>query len=215
MLFDRILEDSLSFIRRMLWSKKNEKATRKPFQATQSVPGEFGFIYLLDGRDTPRAVRTWMYSPKRQHLNSAQMVATSVPMDLHLYVDFLSELPDKPKAKPQNQNDDEAAPAESATAKAPKKTHRLQLLKASHFLNADGFYNYELVFWKDFDFSPPKDILLPKKMTDNVIATKFADALAFKCLELASPLKLKPEDWLKITEEVRNTVYLKLRPQGQ
>ncbi|MBE7380849.1 MAG: hypothetical protein F6J95_005515 [Leptolyngbya sp. SIO1E4] len=209
MLFDRTIEDSLGFIRRMLWARGDSKDTRKPFQATKSIAGEFGFIYLLEGRDTPRAVRTWMYSPKRQHLNSARMVANSVSMDLHIYMDFLGPLPkvitpkvlaDRKKVEEQRQQG------------ISINTHRLQILKASHFLNADGFYDCELVFWKDLDCYPPQEITLSKKLTEKAIAIKLTNALAFKCLDLASPLSLKTEEWAEVVDEVIKTVHDRLQP---
>jgi hypothetical protein len=206
MLFDRILEDSLGFIRRKLWSEHAEASAQQPFKPTQSIDGEFGIIHLLSGRDTPRAVRTWMYTPKRQHLNAAQMVATAVPMDLHIYLDFLGPFP--------HSNTPSAVQEREARASQRKRglsvaTHRLQLLKASHFLNADGFYNCEVIFWQDRDFYPPAGSNLPAKMTDK-IAIRCVDALAFKCLEMANPLKVKSEDWADIVEEVYSTVRAKV-----
>jgi hypothetical protein len=192
MMFDRILEDSLGFIRRLLWSKSGAKSTKRPFRSMHQLEGEFGIIYLLEGRDTPRAVRTWMYSAKRRNLNSAQMVATSVPMDLHIYIDFLEPLPDakSPKAKEER---------ESRHAKRSRgetvNTHRLQILKASHFLNASGFYDYTLLYWKDVDC-----YIVGKKA--DVVASKLADKLAYKCLDIAVPMKLEAEEWGTVVEEV-------------
>ncbi|NER83788.1 MAG: hypothetical protein F6K42_30450 [Leptolyngbya sp. SIO1D8] len=208
MLFDRTIEDSLGFIRRMLWSRGESTNPKKPFQATQSVSGEFGFIYLLEGRDTPRAVRTWMYSPKRRNLNSAKMVTTTVPIDLHIYMDFLGPLPKNrtPKALEEHEKNKERR---KRGIEVP--THRLQIFKASHFLNADGFYDCELIFWKDFDCSPPQDVTLPRKVTEKVIAIKLVDALAFQCLYLASPLRLKSEGWAEVVDEVMANLQDKLR----
>jgi len=202
MLFDRVLEDSLGFIRRKLWSENSQETTKKAFQPTKSIGGEFGVIHLLSGRDTPRAIRTWMYTPKRQKLNAAQMVATSIPMDLHLYVDFLGPMPhsNAPSAV------QERGVRENQRQKGGSvPTHRLQILKASHFLNRDGFYDYDLVFWKDMDFYPPQGSGLAAKAADK-IAMRFTDALAFKCLELPVPLKIEPEAWGAIVDAVFSTV---------
>jgi hypothetical protein len=206
MLFDRVLEDSLGFIRRKLWAEKQGAATPPAFQSTKSVDGEFGMIHLISGRDTPRAVRTWMYTPKRQKLNAAQMVATSTPMDLHLYIDFLGPLP-------QN-NAPSAVEAREARESQRQRgvsvaTHRLQLLKASHFLNRDGFYDYDLIFWQDIDCFPPAGSGLAGKAADK-IAMRFTDALAFRCLELATPLKVKSESWAAIVDDVLGQVRAKL-----
>jgi hypothetical protein len=44
----------------------------------------------------------------------------------------------------------------------------------------------------------------------NKIAMRFADALAFKCLELATPLKIKSESWSAIVDDVLGQVRTKL-----
>ena len=199
MLFDRIIEDSLGFIRRMLWSNKDQTIPKKPFQPTESIGGEFGFIYLLEGRDTPRAVRTWMYSPKRRQLNSAKMVVTSTPMDLHIYMDRLGPLPDvnTPRAQAERKSIEEQRQQGKSV-----NTHRLQILKASHFLNADGLYDCELVFWQEFDCCFLQENSVSQRVVEKKISVKVTDMLAFKCLNIAEPLKLKVEDWEEIVSEV-------------
>ncbi len=198
MIFDRILEDSLGFIRRMLWARSEKTDTsRPPFQSMHTIEGDNGVISLLEGRDTPRAVRTWMYSPKRRDMNSAQMVASTSSMDLHIYCDFLGPLPTAHTPKAEEER-------ESAKARRQRgeivPTHRLQIFKASHFLNKDGFYTYELVFWQDYDFfvvNGPK----PDQM-----ARATVDYLVKQCLRLGEPLKYKAKDWEPIVEKVRNEV---------
>ena len=199
MLYDRIVEDSLGFVRRMLWSRVDDTITKKPFQPTHTVAGEFGCIYLLSGRDTPRAVRTWMYSPKRQHLNSAKMVATSTRMDLHVYMDSLGPLPNVNTARAMAER---KRMQEKRQQGISVKTHRLQILKASHFLNADGLYDYDLVYWQEFDSELPRNDLPSDPMEDHEFAIRLADAVALKCLDLASPLKLKTEHWKQIIDQV-------------
>ena len=210
MLFDRILEDSLGFIRRKLWSEKVDTVAKKPFQSTQSITGEFGIIHLLEGRDTPRAVRTWMLTPKRQKMNSAHMVATSTPMDLHIYTDFLGPLPN---------NTTPSAMEERGQADSQRKrglsvpTHRVQILQASHFLNGEGFYNSEVLHWQDIDCHPPAGSKLSAKAAAK-IAMRFTDALAFKCLEIAKPLKMPEPEWTQIIDEVLAEVQKKLLAQS-
>lgn len=202
MMFDRILEDSLGYIRRMLWSKEEDKPTKQAFRPTRTVEGEFGFVHLLEGRDTPRAVRTWMFTPKRQNLNSAQMVATSTPMDLHLYVDFLEPLPEStsPKAKQEKTN----RQAQRLRGE-DVKTHRIQVLKASHFLNKSGFYDYELIFWKDYDF------WVSNRLDANKVAARLLDRLAERCLKIATPLKLKSEAWEEVVDALWNEMKEQLK----
>lgn len=199
MLFDRIIEDSLSFIRRMLWSRVDDTIAQNPFQPTRSQEGEFGFIHLLEGRDTPRAVRTWMYSPRRKHLDSANIVSTSVPIDLHIYMDFLGPLPeaDTPRAFAERERIEEQRQKGKAV-----NTHRLQILKASHFLNEDGLYDCDLIFWKEFDFYRPQEEPFSEAISVNMFAVHFTDLLALKCLNIASPLQLKTEAWASVVDEV-------------
>ena len=211
MIFDRIIEDSLGFIRRRLWSEaEHGQHTKKQFQSTKSFPGEFGILHLLEGRDAPRAIRTWMLSPKRQALNSAQMVATSTPMDLHIYTDFLGPLPNNntPSAM------DERKLQESQRQRGLSvPTHRLQLLKASHFLNKDGFYTCEVLHWQDADCYPPYGSNLSPQAA-NKIAKRFTDALAFKCLDLPQPMKVPTEEWTQIVNNILGEVKAKLVTQS-
>jgi hypothetical protein len=210
MLFDRIIEDSLGYIRRKLWSEQDQGAVKKPFQSTKSISGEFGIIHLLEGRDTPRAVRTWMLSPKRHNLNSAQMVATSTPMDLHIYTDFLGPLPNNTAPSAMDERELQASQRQRGLS---LPTHRLQLLKASHFLNKDGFYTSEVLHWQDIDCYPPSGSNLPPHAADK-IAMRLTDAFAFKCLELPQPMKIEPDKWPPIIDELLVEVKAKLVSQS-
>ncbi|MEM9003579.1 MAG: hypothetical protein AAGE59_08645 [Cyanobacteria bacterium P01_F01_bin.86] len=199
MLFDRIIEDSLGFIRRMLWSRVDNTIAKKPFQPTYTKTGESGFIYLLEGRDTPRAVRAWMYSPKRQYFNSAKMPGTSTRMDLHIYMDSLGPLPQVNTARAMAERE---RLREKRQQGISVNTHRLQILKASHFLNTDGLYDCELVYWKEFDSNLPQNGLPSDAMSDQKMAIQLADAVALKCLDITNPLQLEIEDWEKVIHEV-------------
>ena len=65
-MINHILKDILSFIRRFLQWKANPNDQRaKPFTSMRTIHGHTGLISLVEGRDTPQAVRTWSYSPKR------------------------------------------------------------------------------------------------------------------------------------------------------
>lgn len=199
MIFDRIFEDSLGFIRRMLWSSSEEAdgGSQKPFQPARTLESDNGIISLLEGRDTPRAVRTWMYSPKRRELNSAHMVASNAAMDLHLYCDFLGPLP---QAKTPKAEDERQSIAVRRQRGEVVPSHRIQIFKASHFLNKDGFYNYDLVFWQDRDF------FMAQGPSPDRIAQITTDHLAKRCLTVGEPLKFKSEDWEQTIETVWNEV---------
>lgn len=187
MIFDRILEDVLGFIRRLLWWRANEtEAAQKPFTSMKIIQGEFGIISLVEGRDTPRAVRSWIYSPKRCDLNATMPVVRKPSDDLHIYLDFLGPLPnsDTPKAKQERQERQRQRRSGEKTF-----THRVQVLKASHFLNEHGFYNYELVYWEDFDF------YWPGSQSPEFLARLAVDKLAYHCLNQADAFEILPEAW--------------------
>ena len=206
MLFDRVLEDSLGYIRRKLWYEKgySPKSTQNTFQPVQSVRGEAGVIHRLEGRDTPRAVRTWVYSPTQQNLNSAEP-ATS-PMDLHIYTDFLRPLPHDISPMGIEQR---AFRNHQRQQNIPVLTHRLQILKASHCVTAEGFYSWDMVFWQDLDLFPPLKTKLSSKTADR-LAMLLTDKVAFRCLEMTDPLETAPEAWEHIVSEVMPPVWAKL-----
>jgi hypothetical protein len=194
MLIDRILEDALGFIRRLLWWRSGtDKSIRKPFRSMQVVHGEFGLISLVIGRDTPRAVRSWIYSPKRCDLNSTNPVVRKPCDDLHIYLDFLGPLPS---------TDLEQLQAEGRDRRRRRKqgdrlpTHRVQVLRASHFLNENGFYDYELIFWTDFDFYWPT-VLRP-----DTAARQAIDRLAYRCLRVVNVFDLSADDWALMLQEI-------------
>ncbi|PSN18208.1 hypothetical protein C7271_13735 [filamentous cyanobacterium CCP5] len=188
MLFDRILEDALGFIRRLLWwrSQTSESSAPKPFQSMRAINGEYGVIALVTGRDTPRAVRTWIYSPKRLDLNSTKALVREPADDLHIYLDFLGPLPGVETPKAQQERKDRQ---QKRRLGEKIHTHRLQILKASHFLNENGFYDYQLIFWEDFDF------FWPISQGPDHLARITLDRLAYWCLNHVDPIDLSADDW--------------------
>lgn len=211
MKFDRIFEDSLGFVRRTLWARSDTSgSTRQPFISVKTYPGEQGIIYLLEGRDTPRAIRTWLYRPRHRDMNSAKMVAKSVEMDLHIYCDFLGPLPvaNTPKANEER----EAIKARRQRGETVP-SHRIQIFQASHFLNAEGLYDYNLVFWQDRDC-----YITEKAPPPNNIARVLTDRLARRCLQIGQPLNMKAKAWEsllnELAEEIRQEVFAKLAASG-
>ncbi|MEL6401746.1 MAG: hypothetical protein AAFR26_22140 [Cyanobacteria bacterium J06626_4] len=206
MLFDRVLEDSLGYIRRKLWYDRgySPESAPKTFQPDQSISGESGVLHRLEGRDTPRAVRTWVYSPNRQNLNTAEP-ANSL-MDLHIYTDFLRPLPYNITPMGIEQR---AFRDNQRQHNIPVMTHRLQILQASHRVTAEGFYSWDMVFWQDIDLFPPLKSKLSSKTADR-LAMLLTDKVAFRCLEMDNPLETEPEVWGKIVGEVMPPVLAKL-----
>jgi hypothetical protein len=201
MIFDRIIEDAISFIRRFLWWRQEQKKEpdKQPFQSIRSHSGDWGVISLVTGRDTPRAVRTWVYFPKRQTHREAQSAIYTAPQDLHFYLDFLGPLSHvhTPRAE-EERKERQSLRRQGATV----PTHRLYIMKASHFLNAEGLYDCELVFWGDYDF------YVPGNLDPERIAMMVLDKTVFSCLKLVAPLDMPEEKWRErvdaILYEIKN-----------
>lgn len=152
----------------------------------RSHSGEWGMVHLVIGRDTPRAVRTWIYSPKRWQMPETQKRVQETPNDLHFYLDFLGPLP--------HLNTQRALSERQVRDTQRKRgllvpTHRIQILKASHFLNEEGFYDCELIFWGDFDFQ------LPNSMDAKKEALLVIDKLVVQCLRIPEPFTLTQDEW--------------------
>lgn len=152
----------------------------------RSHAGEWGVIHLVLGRDTPRAVRTWIYSPKRWQSSETQKQIQESPHDLHFYLDFLGPLP---HLQTQRALDEKQLRENQRRRGLLVPTHRLQILRASHFLNNEGFYDCELIFWGDFDFQ------LPNSMDAKKEALMVIDKLVAQCLRIPDPLTLTQDDW--------------------
>jgi hypothetical protein len=157
------------------------------------IHGEVGIISLVEGRDTPRAVRSWIYSPKRCDLNATRPVAGKPSDDLHIYLDFLGPLPgsNTPMAEQERQE-------RQLKRRLGEKvfTHRVQVLRASHFLNEHGFYDYELIYWEDVDF------YWPSGQTPEMLARIAVDKLAYHCLNQADVFDISPEDWSALLQSI-------------
>jgi hypothetical protein len=212
MIFDRIIEDALSFIRRFLWwrKEKSKEVESQPFQSIRSHSGDWGVISLVVGRDTPRALRTWVYFPKRQTHREAQSAIYAAPQDLHFYLDFLGPLSHVHTPRAEEERKERQALRRRGE---PVPTHRLYIMKASHFLNAEGLYDCELVFWGDYDFYAPGN-LDPER-----IAMLVLDKTVFSCLKLVAPLELEESVWKakveKILYEIKNGYIPTRRPRSK
>jgi hypothetical protein len=194
MFIDQLIKDALSFIKRLVtWRSKHKEAEQKPFKSMRTHSGEWGIISLVIGRDTPRALRTWIYSPKRWNQSEAQKTVNDMPQDLHFYLDFLGPMPN---ANTRLAQEERLARKEERRSGKNVLTHRIQILKASHFLNKDGIYDCELIFWGDFDFHRAGSF------DPNKEATMVIDKLVSACLRLTDPFSLAEEDWKLRVEQM-------------
>jgi prepilin-type N-terminal cleavage/methylation domain-containing protein len=123
MRLDRILIDIANWIKGLLYQKQ---AKAKAFIVLDRRRSPFGDLCLVE-RDTPRAIRTYVFMPHRGSTPKPQQ------FDLHLCLDTLSPL-DKAK--------------EASTRphyEILRVTHKITILWASHWLNADGTYDLDVI----------------------------------------------------------------------
>lgn len=163
----------------------------------RSHPGEWGVVHLVLGRDTPRAVRTWIYSPKRWQSSESRKSVGESPSDLHFYLDFLGPLP---HLKTQRALNEQEFREHQRKRGLLVPTHRIQILRASHFINEAGFYDCELIFWGDFDFQ------LQNSMDAKKEALLVIDKLVTQCLRIPDPLTLTQDEWNQKVNGIWNLI---------
>lgn len=149
--FDYILLDILDWVRRLLWWQRQKKVTTKPYELLKTERGQQGLLKLVK-RDTPRAVRTWLFSPYR----TGRLSVRQRTFDIHLYLDHLYPLEAVPTDWLQPKLLQSPKPLQVDRRKRsnsrPIVTHRVTILEASHFLSADGTYNSFTIFCDSYDF---------------------------------------------------------------
>ncbi len=141
--FDYILLDILDWVRRLLWWQRQKKVEQKPYELLKLERGQQGVLKLVR-RDTPRAVRTWIFTPYRR----GEIPLKQRLFDLHLYLDHLYPLTEADAGwlpKPTRRG---------SKKKAERRvlTHRVTILEASHFLSKEGTYNSFTIFCESYDF---------------------------------------------------------------
>ena len=134
----QLLKTLLEWIKRLLWSYRGKVPA--PYVSLREKQYPLGLLKLVEGRDTLRAIRTWIICPKDTDQDGKGVADRNAPMDIHIYLDFVGSV--------EGHNRSHPIPQEwSATA-----THTITILKASHQLNLDGTYNYEHLFSGQYDF---------------------------------------------------------------
>lgn len=127
MKIDRILIDIFDWVRRLVFSRKNQ-AVSKPYERLESWRGSLGVLHRVK-RDTPRAVDTYIFSPFRGGSRKA-----ASPKDVHICLDHLGALPGQRPLPRQ------------------AYTHRITVLLASHWPQEDGSYNTSVLYSGSWDF---------------------------------------------------------------
>ena len=122
------------------------------------------------------------------------MVVSSTLADLHIYLDSLDEQPLAGRSRSQPRGQGTSAPQRQRGRSG--HTHRLQILQASHFLNAEGVYDHKVVYWEDMNFH------LHQPMGPQRAAQLMIDKLAYRCLEMADPRTLDMAGWEQLVQNV-------------
>jgi hypothetical protein len=153
MKLDRVILDFLVWIKEQFWKAPN----RSPVYLYEEIArfdSSRGYLKLVR-RNTPRAISTWVFIPKRNvdldnikhHLEDSK--SDKYKYDVYVCCDHLFALTElensskrQPKIKPVKQ---------SYTYTNSIKTHKISVLLISHFLSGDGtFQSFEL-FSEDYD----------------------------------------------------------------
>lgn len=128
--FDQIFLDILDWVRRLLWSRN--RRSPNPYKRLKSWSAQTGYVHLIE-RDTPRAIATFLYCPKR--FNNAQK---REPKDVHLHLDSL-------------------ALSGRHRHGGHQLTHRITVLEASHWLKSNGSYDAIPVYAQELQLVPKNE----------------------------------------------------------
>ena len=135
----QLLKTLIEWLKRLLWSYRGK--VPKPYVAIRKKQYPLGLLKLVEGRDTLRAIRTWIICPQDQGTNRRQTKNRGDgPRDIHIYLDFVGSI--------EGQNRFRKGPTDFS----PTATHTMTILIASHRLNYDGTYDYEHLFSGQYDF---------------------------------------------------------------
>jgi len=156
MIFNRIINDIVDWIRRLLhWQDK--KVLNKPYTILEIYTFNHGVLKLVD-RDTPRAVLTYIYTPKP----IGDKIKSDYIYDFHICLDHLwvisDELLNLDNIKKEKKDIENIKEGKDRPFKVPKNlkvgdpSHILTILRSSRFLDSNGDYITEILYHKKFDF---------------------------------------------------------------
>lgn len=138
MRIDRIILDIIAWAKTLLWREQQKKklpTIHKTLTAVDGIPIS-GLLQLIE-RDTLRAIRTWRYLPKRN--------SKGTPTDdILICCDTLAKFP--------NEHSEDGIDAIKAGRRGGMNTHRITIMRSSHFLNSDGEFDVEILYSDCFSF---------------------------------------------------------------
>jgi hypothetical protein len=131
--FDRLFLDLFDWIRRSLYWRSN-RATQKPYEILRVDRGKLGILKLVQ-RDTPRATRTWIFTPYPK-FEEGSFKARQHLKNYHICLDHLYPLT-----------------GQAVRRDIQRWSHRVSILEASRSLNSDGTYDTNTIFARAYDFT--------------------------------------------------------------
>lgn len=134
----QLLKSLIEWVKRLLWSYRGK--VPKPYVVIREKQYPLGLLKLVEGRDTLRAIRTWIFCPKEHGRYHSIGDTAEDAMDIHIYLDFIGSLEGHYRS------------SQASKELTQKATHTITILKASHRLNYDGTYDYDHLFSGQYDF---------------------------------------------------------------
>jgi len=128
---DRILIDILDWLRRSLYWRRARSVKKAPFEVLRTERADRGMLKLVE-RDTPRAVRTWVFTAYPRSIEG--FTSRGDLRDIHICLDHLYPL------------------AGEGGRRYPQRwSHRVSILSASRYLSEDGSYETSTIFQRPYD----------------------------------------------------------------
>jgi hypothetical protein len=140
MQLNQILLDILDWIRRVLWSKKLS-TKKKPYAVIDTFDGVYGQLKLVE-RDTPRAVMTYIFTP-RPVIKGNKVYNQK---DYHICLDYLGLLDNQVVIDPKSRE------KKARRIKYGEPSHSITVLEASRWVDKDGNYKSNIIYHKLYDF---------------------------------------------------------------
>lgn len=140
MQLNQIILDIFDWIRRSLWYRQ-KKVALKPYEILEIYPSDKGVLKLVR-RDTPRAVRTFIFTPYTRK-ETPNLVQKDM-RDIHICLDHLWALDSE-------QNSHLPRRVEKDFRKV-SDSHAVTILEASRWIKKDGNYNSTVLYSGNYDF---------------------------------------------------------------
>lgn len=153
MKLDRIVLDFLTWIKEQFW-KAPSRSPVYLYEEIARFDSSRGYLKLVR-RDTPRAVATWVFIPKRntdldniKHPSQPSQV-NEYKHDVYICCDHLFTLPESVKTRKKTPNT--SSDQERNGYKKRIQTHKISVLLISHFLNKDNTFESFELFSQEYD----------------------------------------------------------------